>query len=527
MTDYDPATPIHERTATRLAAELDARTVTSVEVTSHLLDRVARENDELRAFVTVTADAALERAAEADRELERRRELSTDERATRRRARPILGLPIGDKDLSDRAGVPTSYGSRSMSGYVPKTSARIVTDLDAAGGVSLGKTNTPEFGFPSYCENRIGAPARNPWDRARGPGGSSGGAAVAVAAAQLPFAPGSDGGGSIRIPAAACGLVGLKPSRGRVPGGSGVDALAGLSVAGPIARTAADAALLLDAMLVTADDWSHALWTASDRDGRPASFADDLGSRVFGDEPDARAGLERLRVGVSTWSPWAGHTPLEVDGSHLAVLERVVGALEVAGHEIVRIPGGLADGGSEVGATIAGQEGVVDGEGFADAFRAVWRGGAAALPLDDAALAHVEPLTAWLVRSGRDLPVAELSRGLAYLADFEQRVIRAYRGFDVVLTPALAMSPRPIGWYDDEDGEHSFDQQVRYTPFTAYVNAAGLPAIAMPVAAEPLPVGVQAIGRRGREDVLLRLAAWLEPRFGWAARRPAAPDDAR
>lgn len=514
-------TPLHERTATELVADLDAGAITSVELTEHFLDRIERDNATLRAFVTVTAETARDRAAQADAELARRRDLPARERDRLRRRQPILGLPFGDKDLTDRAGVPTSYGSRAMTGYVAEVSARLVTDLDAAGGVSLGKTNTPEFGFPSYCENRIGAPARNPWDHDLGPGGSSGGAAVAVAAGHLPFAPGSDGGGSIRIPAAACGLVGLKPSRGRVPGGSGVGALAGLPVAGPIARTVADAALLLDAMCVSVDDWPHTLATVHPDAVGPGSYTADLASRSFGDEPDARDGLERLRVGVSTWSPWAGHTPLSVDDAHLEALEGVVRLLESAGHEVVRIPGGLAGGGGAAPAAgIADREGVVDGAGFANAFRAVWRGGAAAMPLDDAALALVEPLTAWLVRSGRELPVAELSRGLAYLADFEERVVRAYRGFDVVLTPALAMSPRPIGWYDEADGERNFDQQVQYTPFTAYLNAAGLPAIALPVTASPLPVGVQAIGRPGREDVLLRLGAWLEPRCDWRSRRP-------
>lgn len=522
MIKESDTTPLHDRTATELADELDSGAISSTELTTHLIERVSAHNEELRAFVTVTAEAALNRATWADRELAAVRDATPDERARARRARPLLGLPFGDKDLSDRAGVPTSNGSRAMAGYVPETSSRIVTDLDAAGGVSLGKTNTPEFGFPSYTENLIGAPARNPWDTSTGPGGSSGGAAVAVSAGFVPVAPGSDGGGSVRIPAAACGLVGLKTSRGRVPGGAGVDSLAGLSVAGPLARTAADAALLLDAMLVTADDWPHAVAAAGGRAPAP-SYRDDLAARTFGDAPDADGGLERLRIGVSTWSPWADRYELGVDDEHLRALDATVRALEGAGHEIVQIPGGVAKGGGAAPASsIAGAEGVVDGAGFADAFRAVWRGGAASLPFDDEGLAAVEPLTSWLVRTGRELPVAELSRGLAYLADFERRVIAAYRGFDVVLTPALAMSPRVVGWYDPEDGERNFGQQVQYTPFTAYVNATGLPAIAVPVATDPLPVGVQAIGRPGREDVLLRLAAWLEPRFGWVDRRPAA-----
>ena len=221
---------------------------------------------------------------------------------------------------------------------------------------------------------------------------------------------------------------------------------------------------------------------------------------------------------MSTWSPWAERYDLEVDDTHVRALVTTARRLEAAGCEVVRLPGGLVD--LDVGRAAANGEGVIDGTGYSAAFRAVWRGGAAALPLDDAALELVEPLTAWLVRTGRELPVAELSRGLALLADFEQRTIAAYRDFDAVLTPALAMPPRPLGWYDPHDGERNFAQQVQYTPFTSYLNVAGLPAISMPVAQDPLPVGVQAIGRRGRELDLLRLAAWLERETGWAERVP-------
>ncbi|GGA59143.1 amidase [Pseudoclavibacter endophyticus] len=535
----EATTPLHERTATELAQQLRAGELSSVALTAHLLERIAARNEAARAFLTLTPERALERATWADAELARDAEAAradsgiargrgVDVGAALRRRRPLLGLPFGDKDLTDRAGVASSYGSRAMAGFVPEVSARLALDLDAAGGVSLGKTNTPEFGFPCYTENGLGAPARNPWDPERGPGGSSGGAAVAVAARLLPLAPGSDGGGSVRIPAAACGLVGLKPSRGRVPGGSGVDALAGLPVAGPLARTTADAALLLDAMLVTADDWPHTLSVSRTGGTAPArSYAEDLAMRAFEWPPDAAGGLERLRVGVSTWSPWAERYDLAVEDAQLRALEATAGELEAAGHEVVRLPGGIADSSAHgVRAFDATREGVVDGTGFASAFRAVWRGGAAALPLDGPRLELVEPLTSWLVRTGRDLPVAELSRGIAYLADFERRVIAAYRGFDAVLTPALAMSPRKIGWFDPDDGEHNFAQQVQYTPFTSYVNATGLPAITMPVMSEAapdgtrLPVGVQAIGRPGREDVLLRLSAWLEARRAWGARRP-------
>src|SRR5690606_15865416 len=161
----------------------------------------------------------------------------------------LWGLPFADKDLVARAGVPTRYGSALHRDHIPEVSDAAAAVLDEAGGVSLGKTNTPEFGLTGYTESAVAPPARDPWDLRNGAGGYSGGAAVAVAAGLLPFAPASDGGGSIRIPAATVGVVGLKPSRGRVAVGSGMDSPGGLPVTGPIARTVGDAALLLDALV--------------------------------------------------------------------------------------------------------------------------------------------------------------------------------------------------------------------------------------------------------------------------------------
>ncbi len=173
-----------------------------VDLVEHYLHRIERLDPELGAFATVTPELALERA---------RRLRDSGIGST-----ILWGLPFADKDLTPRAGVPMGGGSRLLEGYVPEESGPLAQVLDDAGGISLGKTAVPEFGFPSYTEPIAGRPARNPYDPATGAGGSSGGAAVAVAAGMLPFAPGSDGGGSVRIPAAVTGLVGLKPSRGRI-----------------------------------------------------------------------------------------------------------------------------------------------------------------------------------------------------------------------------------------------------------------------------------------------------------------------
>lgn len=444
------------------------------DLVDHYLDRIDRLDGDLGAFVTVTADAARARA---------------DELASRDgRAVALWGLPVADKDLVARAGVRTMYGSRAMSDVVPDRTDELAVVMDEAGSISLGKTNTPEFGLPSYTESRVAPPALTPWDLDRGAGGSSGGAAVAVAAGLLPVAVGSDGGGSVRIPAAATGLVGLKPSRGRIPSGSGLEALAGLVVPGPLARTVADAALVLDA-LVEGHRYSYA--TEAPRwDGGAYLNAAVRGEGTY-------------QVGVTTWSPWSEGYEVALEAEARDALDLAIRELDAMGHGM--------------------EEFAPDPEpDYPAAFRTVWQGGAAGIPLDDERLAMVEPLTRWLVGVGRALPAAELARALRWLTAFERRVIERFASYDVVLTPAMAQTPRPIGWYDAEDGERNFAQQVAYTPWTSFVNVAGLPAITLPVhrTAEGLPMGVQLIGRPGREDVLLAIGAQLERRIPWRRRHP-------
>ncbi|GAA2059022.1 amidase [Leifsonia soli] len=469
---------LHELTALALWQELQSGRVSPRELASHYLDRIERLNPELGAFVTVTRELALERADEVTERVPK--------------TAPLWGLPSGDKDLWMRAGVPTGFGSRAMAGFVPDTSDEIVETLDAAGAVSLGKTNAPEFGLPAYTESLAAPPARNPWNPQLGAGGSSGGAAVAVAAGMLPFAPGSDGGGSIRIPAAACGLVGLKPSRGLVPAGSGIDSLAGLVVDGPIARTTADAALLLDGIIAKRNgriDHHYTLRAPYDDDG---PF---LGTAVRGEG--------RFQLGVMTTSAWDGAYDIRIAPEAQEALAVAVDAVSSLGH-------GVEETALEPDDT------------YAPAFRTIWQAGAARIPAEGDALALLEPLTAWLVERGRSLSARELSEALSALTAYERSFIRQLSSFDAVLTPAMALTPRPVGWYDQEDGERNFEQQVQYTPFTSMLNVTGLPAIVLPVSqtADSLPMGVQLIGRPGGERTLLSLAAQLERRLRWAERRP-------
>ncbi|HEX6954333.1 MAG TPA: amidase [Agromyces sp.] len=468
---------LHEYTALELHQLLQRGEVTPTEATAHYLARIERLDPVVGAFAVVTPELALERAGAVERDVPR--------------AAPLWGMPLADKDLHPRAGVATAFGSRAYAGHVPDESDELVDAVDAAGAVSLGKTATPEYGLPSYTEPLAGRPARNPWDLSLGAGGSSGGAAAAVAAGMLPFAPGSDGGGSIRIPAASCGLVGVKPSRGRVPTGSGLERLAGLGVVGPIARTVADAALLLDGMVAPR--------------GYPARHP--FAVRAPGEDGpylgDAIRGEGRFQVAVMTDTPWDGFADIRLDPSARAALEAGVAILDRLGHGVEELP-------------------PAPEPGYPGAFRTIWQAGAATIDVPEERHDRLEPLTRWLMARGRSLTAADLAGALSWLAGFERRTIARFAPFDAVLTPALALEPRPVGWYDAVDGEENFAQQVRFTPYTSFVNVAGLPALTLPVhdTAAGLPMGVQLIGRPGGEATLFALGAQLERAARRGRRRP-------
>ena len=470
-------TELHEYTALELHQLLQRRQVGPVELAEHFLDRIARLDGDIGAFATVTPEAAIARARHVEAHVPT--------------AAPLWGMPLADKDLHRRAGVPARFGSRAFTDFVPDDSDELVLAVDAAGAVSLGKSATPEFGLPSYTEGLAGPPTRNPWDPSLGAGGSSGGAAAAVASGMLPFAPGTDAGGSIRIPAAACGLVGVKPSRGRVPAGSGLASLAGLGVAGPIARNVADAALLLDGVIAPL--------------GYPAAHR--FAVRAPGDDGPylgaAIRGEGRFQLGVMTDSPWDEAYDIAVGEEARSAFDRAITAFDGLGHGVEAMA-------------------PEPEPGYPEAFRTIWQAGAATIPVDGEAEAFLEPLTRWLLERGRAVPARRLAEALEQLSGFEERVIRRFAPFDAVMTPALALTPPPVGWYDQQDGERNFAQQVQFTPFTSFVNVAGLPALTVPVEETPagVPMGVQLIGRPGGEATLFALAAQLERRVRRGHRHP-------
>lgn len=463
---------LHELSATDLAKALHTGATSPVDVARHFLDRIDHFNEQLGAFATVTHERAIQRAES----------VTHDDPAER----PLWGMPVGDKDLWHRRGVRTTFGSMMFSDYVPEFSDDPVKEIDAAGAVSLGKTTAPEFGLPAYTEPISGPIARNPWDLSRTAGGSSGGAAVAVAAGLLPFAPGSDGGGSVRIPAACCGLVGIKPSRGRVPSGSGLDTFGQLIVNGPLARSVEDAAFLLDAMIAPRGSAHH----------RFAVRAPELPTTL---QAAARDASGTFRIAVLSQSPWSPDYRIQIEEAPLATLSLATTYLAALGHNLVDIN-------------------LPNTDDFATQFRVIWQAGAAPIPVVEDNLDALEPLTAWLIARGRALGALDVAKALRYLAEFERGLISHFEGYDAVLTPALGKLPPPIGSFDAEDAELNFAQQTEFTPFTAMANVAGLPALTLPISHDGsgLPVGVQLIGRPGGEDALVRIAAQLEDETGLA-----------
>lgn len=453
---------LHDLSLVAQTEALRVGELSPTEVTAHYLDRIERLDD-LGAFAEVTAGAARDRATSLPYPP----------------AGSLWGVPLADKDLVARAGVATRYGSRSRVDHVPTSSDPLARALDAAGAVNVGKTSTSEFGLTGFTEPLIHAPARDPWMPSAGAGGSSGGAAVAVAAGFLPAAVGSDGGGSIRIPSATVGVVGLKPSRGRLPIGSGFDSPDGLSVTGPIARSAEDAAHLLDALVGLA----------------PFTYATAApGSGPFVDA--ARRETTGLRVGKTTVSPWDDDEDIRLHPDARAAFETASAWLSDSGHDV--------------------EDAAWRPRGYAALFRVLWRASAARIPLSHEDLALVEPLTAWLVQEGRRLSALDLLDGLAAARAFERRTVTDFSAFDAVLTPALAQPPQPIGTYEGHSPERTFAMQVEYAPYSSFVNVVGLPAVTVPLTMDATghPVSVQLVGRPGGEATLLALAAQLEGRRG-------------
>jgi amidase len=432
-------------------------------------------------------------------------------------AGPFGGVPFLIKDgVQDYAGVPTSYGSRSMAGVVPARHAHVVERYLKAGLVIFGKTNLPEFAIRAVTDPELFGRTNNPWDLTRTPGGSSGGAAAAVASGIVPMAAGNDGGGSLRIPAACCGLFSLRPSRGRVSSGPGIgEVWFGASSEGVISRSVRDSALALD-LLQGAEP------------GDPFVIAPPA-------EPYAQAMLRepgRLRIGFTTASPIG----TEVHPEAVHAVRRAAKLLESLGHHVEEA---------------APQ---IDGAALAQSYLHMYFGQIPAAVARARALGaregDLELMNRILVTLGRSVSAVELTTQLNRWNEFSRSLAAFHAQYDLLLTPTLAAPPVTHGTGDPSGGEKKLlgflhgtgvlgvlarlglldatvqkiaTDNLRYVPFTQLSNLTGTPSMSVPLYWTPdgLPLGVQFVGRFGSEDVLLRLARQLEEAQPWFDRLPA------
>ncbi len=487
---------IHELTALQLAAAVRRREVSPLEVVEHSLERAERLGQQVGAFVTLTPELAREQARAAERtlvELSKSPGTAAQAGDSAGMASPeggnLLGVPCPIKDLTMVAGVPISAGSAALQGTVATVDDGIVTLLRQAGTIMLGKTTTPEFGLPCYTEPDIAPPARTPWDLSRSAGGSSGGSAAAVAAGIVPVAHGSDGGGSLRIPASACGVVGFKASRGRVsPGPYGVDGPA-LAIGGVLTRDVRDTAALLD--VITAP-WPGDLFLLPP----PRSTFLEACERPVG----------RLRVGVLTTPVIAADAP--VDQACLDAVDETAILLDDLGHHVEPAPVPFP------------------AEQWAS-FEAIWSVLALTIPVPPESEGLLVPLTRWLRAKGRSVTGLEYAHAVSAVQTITREAAARWERYDVILSPTLARVPAPLGSLrDDDDPEGDFRAQTEFTPWTSVWNLTGWPAASLPlhraeVGGVTLPVGVM-IGAPalGADEMLLSLAAQLESARPWHSARP-------
>ena len=412
---------------------------------------------------------------------------------------PFRGVPILLKDLGCFvAGEPTAFGLGPLRELPWPVTSYLADQFQAAGFVRLGRTNVPELGTTVTTEPRSFPPARNPWDPGHSTGGSSGGSAAAVASGMVAVAHASDGGGSIRIPASECGLVGLKPTRGRVSQGPLIgEAWAGGVTDGAVTRTVRDAAGVLDVI-------------SARMPGEPY-YAPPL-PRPLRQEVGTDPG--RLRIGL------IGRPGTEMALDDAECRKAVAGAgrlLESLGHHVEEsIPDGMFEPefASYFNTIIAG-----DSEAAFQAFE-----GLLGRPIADS---EIEPRNAFYRRVGRELTAVAYLQAREWLGMWVRRVANWWTGHDLLLTPTLGAPPPELGWFTADGPEHEGQRIASFIPYTAQFNMTGQPAVSLPLHWTPggLPVGVQLVAAYGREDLLVKVASQLEQAAPWAGRHPQLPAD--
>jgi aspartyl-tRNA(Asn)/glutamyl-tRNA(Gln) amidotransferase subunit A len=459
--------------ATEIAAAIRTRRISPVDIVDALFQRIHQLNPTLNAYCTLTEEAARQAARDAEATVMRGDELG-----------PLHGVPVSIKDLLFTKGVRTMRGSRIYEHFIPDEDAPTVVKLRAAGAIMLGKTTTPEFGWKGSTDSLVTGVSRNPWNIERSCGGSSGGAAAAVAAGMGPLAVGTDGAGSIRIPASFCGIVGLKPSRGRVAAYP-ASAVGFLSHIGPMTRTVRDAALMLQAMAGPDE---------RDIGSLPADATDYLAA--------CDGGVRGLRV---AWSANLGYAPVEPE-----IVKICAAAAQV-----------FAD---DLGCTLEAAD-----PGFSDpvqTLQIIWAGGLAAAlgPYLPEWADRMDPGLVELIRSADPLSAASYAAaGIMQRDAVWDSTRQLFDRYDLLLTPTMPTTAFAAGAPIPNviAGRHTVG--FGYTQFTFPFNLTGQPSVTVPCghAADGLPVGLQIVGRRFAEATVLRAAAAFEAARPWANRAPA------
>jgi amidase len=452
-----------------LAALVRGGEITAREVVSVALDRIETLDDRVNAFVEVDAEGALEAADKIE---------PGDER-------PFAGVPIAIKANTPVAGMCMNFGSKFLEGHRPSHSAYLVRRLREAGFVVIGVTNMPEFGLLPTTEPRHTGTTRNPWDLERTPGGSSGGSAAAVAAGMLPVAHGNDGAGSLRIPAACCGLVGLKPSRGRVSRGPDLgDSY--LASDGVLTRTVADTAHLLD--VLAGYEVGDATWAPRPTEPYATSVRRDPG---------------RLRIAMSA----ANAIGADVDPECERAMRAAGDLLSSLGHEVTEASPALPVG-DVLGLFLQAFGPAVSlGIGYGQLL-------AGRAPTGD----EIEPLSRAVYERALEMNSIAYLGAIAQLQAVARGIVAFFAEYDLLLTPTLAERPLAIGECtgSGEDPMADLARSARFTPYAGLLNVTGQPAISIPLGFgdDGLPIAVQLVAKPLGEDTLLQVAAQMEAALG-------------
>ena len=451
--------------ASEQARMLAASEVTSPDLVELYLERIARLDGQLNAFRTVRAEMARVEAADAQRRLDAGERL------------PLLGVPIAVKDDVDVAGEVTAWGTAAH-GPAKERDAEVVRRLRDAGAIIIGKTNVPEMTIWPFTESRTFGATRNPWNPDLSPGGSSGGTAAAVAAGLAPIGLGSDGGGSIRLPATWCGVYGLKPQRDRVPLSPHDDGWQGLIVNGPITRTVRDAALFLD---VTT--------TVPAPDGGFVAAA-------------ART-PPRLRIAISTHSPLG--MMVRIGEEQRAAVDEAGRLLRELGHEVIERSPDYSPMSSGWNVTARYLRGIHED--------------VATMPYPD----RLEPRTRSMARAGRLISERRIAVVRAAEAKLCRRVNAIFDDVDLVVTPGAATGPSRVGAYRRRGALRTNSATMKRSPFHAIFNATGQPAAVVPwgLDADGIPLSIQIVARPADEATLLAVSTQIETARPWAERRPS------